>query len=225
MTQNSSGLFPIVLGALLAALTFWLDRATQPQEGVGSGKHRHDPDYIVDNFEVRRFGPDGNLQHTLTAARMLHYADDESTQVTAPRLIYHRTPGLSVSSNTAWLDKDGKHVRLEGDVRVVRDGVGGRPPTEIETSVLHAVPDDEFAHTNAPVKITQGLTVMRGTGMESNNKTQISVLFGRAQGTIFKNPSSEAHPSHDKLQSKPRAARPAAPGKRLRPVARRSRKS
>lgn len=188
----TTGLFPVVLMALLAALTFWLDRATQPQDESRSGKHRHDPDFIVDNFKVRRFAADGALQHTLLATRMLHYPDDDSTEVTAPRLTYHRVPLLNVTSNTAWLDKDGKHVRLDGDVRIVRDGFKGKPPTEIDTRVLYAVPDDEFAHTDAPVKIAQGQTVLHGTGMESNNKTQVSVLFGRANGTIHNNQTNEA---------------------------------
>lgn len=191
-TNTTTGLFPVVLMALLAGLTFWLDRATQPQDDSRSGKHRHDPDFIVDNFQVRRFAADGTLQHTLVAKKMLHYADDESTEVAAPRLTYHRTPLLNITSNTAWLDKDGKHVRLNGDVHIVRDAVGGKPPTAMDTSVLHAVPDDEFAHTDAPVKITQGLTVLNGTGMESNNKTQISVLFGRTNGIIHNNQTNEA---------------------------------
>ena len=193
MNQNATaGLFPVVLMALLAALTFWLDRATQPLDDSRSGKHRHDPDFIVDNFQVRRFAADGALQHTLLATKMLHYADDESTEVAAPRLTYHRLPLLNVTSKTAWLDKDGKHVRLNGDVRIVSDGVKDKPPTEIDTSVLYAVPDDEFAHTDAPVKITQGLTVLNGTGMESNNKTQISVLFGPTNGIIYNNQTNEA---------------------------------
>lgn len=193
MNANATtGLFPVVLMALLAGLTFWLDRATQPQDESRSGKHRHDPDFIVDNFQVRRFAADGTLQHTLVAKKMLHYADDESTEVAAPRLTYHRTPLLTITANTAWLDKDGKHVRLDGDVNIVRDAVGGKPPTAMATSVLHAVPDDEFAHTDAPVKITQGLTVLNGTGMESNNKTQISVLFGRAKGIIHNHQTNEA---------------------------------
>lgn len=193
MNANATtGLFPVVLVALLAGLTFWLDRATQPQDESHSGKHRHDPDFIVDNFQVRRFAADGTLQHTLVAKKMLHYADDESTEVAAPRLTYHRTPLLNITANTAWLDKDGKHVRLNGDVHIVRDTVGGKPPTAMATSVLHAVPDDEFAHTDAPVRITQGLTVLNGTGMESNNKTQISVLFGRAKGTIHNHQTNEA---------------------------------
>ncbi|HEX8962120.1 MAG TPA: LPS export ABC transporter periplasmic protein LptC, partial [Rhodocyclaceae bacterium] len=152
-----------------------------------------DPDYIVDHFTVRRFDETGTLQHFLVGEKMLHYPDDDSTEVLAPRLTYFRTPPVHVSSNTAWLDKDGKHVKLEGNVRVIRDGLDGSPSTEIDTSVLYAIPDDEFAHTDAPVTITQGQSVMHGSGMETNDKTQISILYGRASGTIYKKQTDAAH--------------------------------
>lgn len=198
MRHPGAALFPIAVMALLAAGTFWLDRATQIEDGGRDGKHRHDPDYIVDNFNVRRFDESGKLQHFLVGQKMLHYPDDDSTEVIAPRLTYYRTPPVRIFSNTAWLDKDGKHVKLDGDVHVIRDGSDGNPPTEIATSVLYAVPDDDFAYTDAPVVIRQGQSVMNGTGMESNNKSQISVLFGRASGTIYQNPSSQADAVHEK---------------------------
>ncbi|MDD5249605.1 MAG: LPS export ABC transporter periplasmic protein LptC [Rhodocyclaceae bacterium] len=198
MKHSGAPLFPIAVMALLAAGAFWLDRATQVADGGRDGRHRHDPDYIVDNFNVRRFDESGKLQHLLVAQKMLHYPDDDSTEVIAPRLTYYHTPPVHIFSNTAWLDKDGKHVRLDGDVRVVRDGRDGNPPTEIATSVLYAVPDDDFAHTDAPVVITQGQTVMRGSGMESNNKSQISILYGRASGTIYQKQANQADAAHEK---------------------------
>lgn len=184
MKHTGAALFPIAVMSLLTAGTFWLNQATQIGE-VRDAKQRHDPDYIVDHFNVRRFDDGGKLQHFLVGEKMLHYPDDDSTEVLAPKLTYFRTPPVHLSSKKAWLDKDGKHVKLEGDVRVVRDGLDGNPPTEIDTSVLYAVPDDDFAHTDVPVTITQGQSVMHGTGMETNDKTQISILYGRTSGTIY----------------------------------------
>lgn len=193
MRHSGAALFPIAVMTALAAGSFWLNRATELENGGREAKTRHDPDYFVENFNVRRFNDAGNLQHYLVAQKMLHYADDDSTEVTAPRLTYYRTPRVRIWAKTAWLDKDGKHVKLTDDVHVLREGRNGDPPTEITTSVLHAVPDDNFAHTDAPVVITQGQSVLHGTGLESNDKSQISILYGRATGTIYKKPSNEAH--------------------------------
>lgn len=185
MKYSGTRLFPVALMAALAALTFWLDRSMQDEDSGRDGKKRHDPDYVVDRFQVRRFNADGELQHSLVAQKMLHYPDDDSTSVIDPQLTYHRTPPAHLAADTAWLDKDGKHVRLDGNVRVTRDAIDNQPPTRIDTSVLYAAPDDEFAHTDAPVTITQGRTVIHGTGMETNNRTHVSVLFGPVRGTIY----------------------------------------
>lgn len=219
MRATGAGFFPVVLLFLLAALTFWLERATQTDDDGRNGKNRHDPDYIVDNFHVRRFDVDGKLQHTLVAQKMLHYPDDDSTKVVLPRLTYHRSPPAHVNSNLAWLDKDGKHVKLDGDVHVIRESLDGSPYTEITTSVLYAVPDDEFAHTEAPVVITQGQTVINGTGLETNNKTQISVLFGRVNGIIYKKPANQAQPTHENKPTTLRTPAVSAAGQPARPAA------
>lgn len=194
---SGTRLFPVALMAALAGVTFWLDRTTLSDDNGNNGKYRHDPDYMVNNFHVRRFDADGALQHSLTAQRMLHYPDDDSTRVFAPRLTYHRTPPTHLAADTAWLDKDGKHVELDGNVHIVRESIDDRPPTQIDTSVLYAAPDDEFAHTDAPVTITQGRTVINGTGLETNNKTHISVLYGPVKGTIYPRQAEPANPIHE----------------------------
>lgn len=206
-------LLPLAMLALLAALTFWLERVTQGAAADGS-KARHDPDFFVENFSVRRFNPEGLLQHTLHSQKMLHYPDDDSTDLVAPRLTYHRDPPTRVSSDTAWLDKDGKHVRLDGNVRVVRGNANGGPETVLSTSVLHAVPDDEVAHTDAPVTITQGKTVINGSGLHADNKTQISVLSGRVHGIIYNKEANAANTTNpERIQNEPQtpAARPSRP--------------
>ena len=78
--------FPLLLVAALAALTFWLERLVQPTTAPRDGTTRHDPDYIVENFVAVRMGPDGLRMHQLEASRMVHYPDDDSTHLEAPRL-------------------------------------------------------------------------------------------------------------------------------------------
>lgn len=185
MKPSATSLLPLLLLTLLAGVTFWLEQSTRIEAGR-DGKARHDPDFIVEDFQVRRYDIDGRLQHTLVAKKMTHYADDESSDVLTPHLTYHRQTPTVVTSRTAWMDKGGEHVRLNDDVRVVRSGSGANPATVMTTTVLHVVPDDELAHTVAPVVIAQGATVMRGTGLKSDNKTQISTLAGRVRGIIYR---------------------------------------
>lgn len=178
-------LLPLLLAGLLAGLTYWLDHVVQSDTGPNADR-RHDPDYFVDNFTVRRFGPDGTLQHTVTADRMVHFPDDDTTEVISPHLVYETPPKTDITARTAWLDSKGTHVRLNDDVRIVRAASGDQPETVITTSVLYVTPDDETAYTKAPVVITRGNNVVTGVGLEANNKTEVAVLSGPVHGTFYR---------------------------------------
>lgn len=180
-------LFPLILIGSLAGVSYWLDLASRPPTGPNDGKTRHDPDYIVENFELRRFDPEGARQHTLRAPLMRHYPDDDTTVVLSPELTYHRVPITQVSAREARVDNQARHVELIDDVRVTRRGVAGKPDSVLTTSHLHVYPDDEIATTKEPVLITQGLTNVTGSGLEANNKTQIYVLEGSVHGIFHRN--------------------------------------
>lgn len=187
MKAPGVSVLPLLLLTLLAGGTFWLERATQLEDANNHGKLRHDPDFIVDNFTTRRFNPDGSLQHSLTAKKMLHYSDDDTTEVTAPALVYYgRTPPMRLDAKRAWVSKDGKEVLLSDAVRMVRDASAGRPALVVTTAELRAFPDDGVARTSVPVTIVNGRSMLHGSAMEANNRTQIFALLGRAQGTIYR---------------------------------------
>jgi lipopolysaccharide export system protein LptC len=179
-------LFPLLLAGLLAGMSYWLELASRVPAGGGDGKSRHDPDYIVKNFEVRRFDPQGNLQHTVVADLMRHYPDDDSTVVLSPRITYHRDPPTVVTAREALISSKGEHVRLVDDVRIARSGMGGKPATELTTSRLDAWPDEEIAKTNVPVTIAQGQTNVRGSGLSVDNKTSVYILEGPVKGVFFR---------------------------------------
>lgn len=210
-THTGTALFPLLLAGLLAGMTYWLDLASRPQTIGGDGKARHDPDYIVRKFEVRRFDPEGALQHTLVADEMRHYPDDDSTVVLAPRLTYHRTPPTYVSAREARIGSEGKHVELIDDVRVTRTGVGGKPDSVLTTARLHAWPDDEIARTDVPVTITQGRSRVDGSGLEANSKLESYVLEGPVRGIFFRDRSTSTTPPAVAAPVKPARAPTAMP--------------
>lgn len=186
MKDRGASLFPLAMLVLLAALTFWLNRLIQDDKP--RGPQRHDPDYWVERFEVRRFDIDGQLQHTLVAEKLVHYPDDDTTVVTAPHISYRRQPPSEVSARMAYVGRDGKEIDLVDEVKVIRHGTAdGSPATVLETATLKVFPDDEKARTRDPVVITRGNSIMRGSGLELDNKSGITVLHGRVTGTLHRN--------------------------------------
>ncbi|MCX7156103.1 MAG: LPS export ABC transporter periplasmic protein LptC [Rhodocyclales bacterium] len=186
MKDRAASLFPLVMLLLLAALTFWLNRVIQGD--TPRGPQRHDPDYWVERFEVRRFDIEGKLQHTLVAAKLLHYPDDDTTIVTTPHITYHQQPPSEISARMAYIGRDGKEVDLVDEVRVIRhSALGDSAPTVLETRTLKVFPDAERGSTKDAVVISQGKSVMHGTGLDIDNRSGITVLRGRVTGTLHRN--------------------------------------
>jgi len=187
--QSFSALFPLAILTLLAGLTFWLQRAVELGDLRKNGNIRHDPDYYAEKFSVQRFGPDGKLLSTMSAQKMLHYPDDDTTDATEPRVVHFGGDRVvRISAKQALVAPDAREIGLVGDVHVRREGLGKDPATELVTTTLTILPDDETARTIAPVTITQGQSIMRGTGLEADNKTAIYKLLSRVTGTIVKHP-------------------------------------
>lgn len=187
MRIHSANLLPLMLLTFLAALTFWLERATQSGGTASNGKGRHDPDFIVSGLNMRQFNLDGSLKHALTAKKMLHYTDDDSTVVVEPALsFYAHAQPVRLSAHQATLSQDGREVRLTDNVRMARDATEGDPGLLVTTTELLVYPDDEIARSALPVTITQGRSVVLGTGIEVDNRERTFKLMGRVHGTIFR---------------------------------------
>lgn len=190
MRISGTTLLPLILLSFVAGLTYWLEKATTSQEARNNANARHDPDYMVDNFTVRRFGEEGQLMQSLVAKHMVHYPDDDTTELTAPNLTIHRSDRpTQVVANSAWLNKDGKEIRLKGNVRVTRPAVASQPATLIETEALTVYPDEEKSVGTVPVTITRGNNVMHGSGVEYLGKEKTARMQGRVHGTFKKDPS------------------------------------
>jgi lipopolysaccharide export system protein LptC len=190
MSLRTQSLFPVAILTLLGALTFWLEHATQMDTPRDDAKNRHDPDYITESFELRRFGPTGALQNTLSGKKMVHYPDDDTTLLTEPRVSYFGGPQPThVSANQGLVASDAREIALVGDVKAVREARGDDPATVLTTETLTVFPDDEIARTSAAVTIVQGASVVRGVGLDADNKTGIYKLLGQVRANIeMKNP-------------------------------------
>lgn len=179
MRERLIRLSPLILLALLAALTFWLDRKVQPTGRAADGSTRHDPDFIIEGFSAVQMNPDGTRRYALSATRMIHYPDDNSTELESPHLIYYdyvRAP-VTVRSDTAKATEGGDDVYFHGDVQVVRSAYENNPELGLFTSYLHVVPDKDFAETDKPVRLVEGKSTASSVGLEFDNRTrQIRLL-------------------------------------------------
>jgi len=188
MIERLTAWFPVLMLAAVAAVAVWLDRQVQPAEVANTGKMRHDPDYIVQNFSVTQMGPDGLARYKLDAHRMQHYPDDDTTSLDEPKVVNFRGPKitLTATSKSGMLSSNGENAYLIDDVRVVRSAYDDHSEMTMLTSWLHIVPDTGIAKTDRPVRIYDANTVITSDGLEFNNETHILNFLSNVRGRYQK---------------------------------------
>lgn len=130
MTADARKLAIIAVLALLAGASWWLLRGQAPTTPAAPGL-RHEPDYTVENFTATVMNENGHKKYRLTAARLVHYPDDDTSHLTQPYLIQYPLQGAltQTKADSAVVPTGAREILMRGNVRVTRGtdarGVGG----------------------------------------------------------------------------------------------------
>jgi len=180
---STTRLFPLGLMLVLALLTFWLDRAVRDEPSHPS-QRRHDPDYLVHDFASTSFNRAGSIETTITAAKMLHYPDDDSTELIAPRVVQEKPtqPRFTVRADRGVLAREGDEIFLYDNVLLVREPDQNHPGTRMTTSFLHVLRDRSIVRTDREVTIVEGSRSLTGRGMEYDNESREMLLRHDVKG-------------------------------------------
>jgi len=173
MRFSTTRVLPLALMFSLAMLTFWLERAVR-QEEPKPATRRHDPDYLITNFTTTTYNSQGHAVTTLAAAQMQHYPDDDSTDVTSPRLVQSKPeqPRFTVQADRGQISREGDEIFLYDHVVLVRDADAQEPPAKMTTSFLHVLRDKSLVRTDRPVQFEQEGRSLTGRGMEYHTDTR-----------------------------------------------------
>ncbi len=183
MKLGTTRLFPLALMLSLALLTFYLERTVREEE-ANPALRRHDPDYVVSNFTSTTYSREGLPLSVLSAATMVHYPDDDSTELVAPRVVQSKPaePRIAVTAERGALSGDGEEIFLYDNVVLEREGDGAQPAARLTTSFLHLLRDRSLARTDREVTIVEDRRSLSGRGMEYNNDTREFRLHAEVRG-------------------------------------------
>jgi lipopolysaccharide export system protein LptC len=172
--------FALIVLALLAALTYWIDRTVQPPAPKRDGSTRHDPDYTVNNFFSSRADQSGNPRYGLSGVEMRHYPDDDTTELVHPlfKEFSLSKPTIQAQGDRGTVSSNGENVYFMDNVRVVRAATPQKGELTIVTEYLHITPEQGILKTDRPVTILQApRTVANATGMELDKNERTLKLF------------------------------------------------
>lgn len=162
--------------ALVALGTAWLLWSLGEEPATRGEADAHRPDAYMVDFERSATDEAGRLASRLRAGHMVHYADDQSTELVSPELEFYNDdesaradprPWRAVSE-TGWMSGDGEVLILAGPVKLWRLLPGGGREVELDTLDLRVLPEVRYAETDAPVTISTPTTYTEAIGLRAD---------------------------------------------------------
>ena len=184
---------PVLLLGALAALTYWLDAQVQPQAMRRDGSARHDPDLFLQDFRAVTFDAQGQPREALAAVRADHFPDDDSAELVSPRLSLSETgrPTMTITADRGRIESGRDQGDFIGNVQVTRAATdrpanNGTPsgPVTLTTESLHVLTKEQRVQTDKPVTIEEPRGIIRGRGLEFDNKAKTVRLKSEVSGTF-----------------------------------------
>ena len=183
----------VALLLTLAAGTYYLAQTSLRDAGPAVARApSHEPDYFVEDAVFTRINVHGDPVFRVSAERLLHYPDDESSAYEKPVFVSldPQRPKLNLRADRGQSSADGEETLLTGNVVMIRAESATDPVMTIRTESVTLYNETEIARTDRPVRIERGASVLTGVGMEFNNAARSLRVDSRVQLTWHPPPPS-----------------------------------
>ena len=185
--EAGSTYLPLLLMAVLVLGTWWLVKNTPLADNDRAlAPPRHEPDYTMTQFLVRRFNAGGAMRVQIEGDVMRHYPDTETIEIDNPRIRAIGDDGrvTVATARQALSNRDGSEVQLSGGAHVVRQATATEPATDFRGEFLHYFQYSERLRSHLPVVVTQGSSELRGDAMEYDHLAGLLTLKGHVRSLL-----------------------------------------
>jgi lipopolysaccharide export system protein LptC len=174
---------PLLPLLLLLGATYWLNQQVHPTANESGSNKRHDPDLIVSKLVATTLNEQGAPHFILSALKMVHYPDNDSTSLDNPQLssLYPDQPPVYTSARHGEVSSKGNDVFLRDDVKIVRAANTTQSEMTLATTYLHAVPDLGLMDTDRPVTMMDAHNIIHAVGMTFDNKARVMKLLAQVK--------------------------------------------
>jgi lipopolysaccharide export system protein LptC len=175
---------PLLPLLLLLLASYWLSLQVQPLVST-TGEQRHDVDFVIDKLTATTLDEQGQPHIILSADKMWHYPDDDTTHLQAPRLtsFFADRPPSRISAQSGTISKGNEDLYLYDEVQVVRPAGTHTPEQRFQTDYLHVAPERGWADTDRPVLLLSGKSTISAVGLELDNQARSVKLLSRVRAT------------------------------------------
>lgn len=185
MRERGTLVLSVALLGGLAVGSYWFAQQARLSD-VPARKPGHDVDYRAEGIALTRMDETGRAQYVIDAAKLIHYADDDSGELTQPRLVGAKVdrPEMRVRADLGKTTRDGEEVRLYGNVVLVRQPWKGAPELVARGPYMLALPDREILESDQPIDVVQGGSRVTANGMQYDNGARSLHLEGGQGGRV-----------------------------------------
>lgn len=180
MTRRGLNIALALLAVTLGSLAVWQWRLRQ----VPPVEPPQRSDYILRDFELTTLDKDGKESFTVVGPYLQRDVGGRSLSLVQPRFSFpDRDAGRwQARSDTAWVSPGADEVHLLDRVRMVGPPGETGLSTRFETEKLVVLPDVDQARTDDRVTVTQGDSILAGTGLRADMKAKRFQLQNDVKG-------------------------------------------
>ncbi|MGY0505303.1 LPS export ABC transporter periplasmic protein LptC [Luteimonas sp. e5] len=163
--MSRRGVLRLVL--LVAAIAVGWGILHERRQPPGEAAAQARADYLLHDFEIIALRKDGSEGFTLRAPQLARSPDTREMDIDNPVFTFPHRDGSHWRSRSAsgWVDGEGNHLRLRGDVQL--DNPDGDSGLTMQTEALDVFRDRDIATSDGLVTITQPGSIARGRGLEA----------------------------------------------------------
>jgi lipopolysaccharide export system protein LptC len=180
MTRRGLNVALALLAVVLGSLAVWQWRLRQ----VPPVEPPQRSDYILRDFELTTLNKEGRESFTVVGPYLQRDVGGRSLSLVQPRFSFpDRDAGRwQARSDTAWVSPGADEVHLLDRVQMVGPPGETGLSTRFETEKLVVLPDVDQARTDDRVTVTQGDSILAGTGLRADMKAKRFQLQNDVKG-------------------------------------------
>ena len=175
-------LLPLLL-IIAAVVALWFQDSAKQKPPSDKTIDTHFPDYFMDNFSITSMNEQGAIEYTLSASKMLHFADDDSSELTSPFLAFSKTDRqVSVRASRAVYLQQQNILHLYDDVTIIRSSDQTQSELSIHTDYLKINTVSRIAETDRDTQVNTAELKLNSKGLIYNDKQGRLILTSRVKG-------------------------------------------
>jgi len=177
----------LVLVIIIGILSLWFQEDSKQQREHITLPDERLPDYFMENFSVTNLDDTGQVSYILYAAKMFHFAEDDSAELVQPVIKFQQNDeNFTLQATRAIYDKNKNLVHLHDKVIIHRESTQQNNELFIYTDYLKVDTMSKVAENNHPSRVKTSLAEFNAIGLLLDNVQAKLVLKSQVKG-VYKN--------------------------------------